>query len=457
MLLRYSVRNFKAIGESVELSLIASSEKIHLDHVARPKGRRNYRVLRTAAIYGANASGKSSLVHSMKFLQNLITSSKESDDREDVPFNKFFTQKEAISSKFEIEFFSSGEVFRYILEISGKTIHSEELYKYDSRFSEEFIFSRKFKAKKEESEFMFGKFMQDIDDEDDRRFVSFVARATPNERPFLKEARDKKIVQFKKAADWFFVNLVIISPGSSYRHLEMKILSDNKFREFYKSYVGAFDTGIEDISVEIKKALPEDIEQTSKDKPGFQVVLKRNGQRYSYFKNNDEINLMRLKTSRKASDGTLFDFSLFEESDGTNRLLDLLPIIYDGDGKNSSVFVVDEIDRSLHPLLAKRIIEDHSNKGADSQTQLIFSTHETQLLDLNLLRRDEVWFTEKDRNHNVKLYSLHDFQPRYDKDVKKDYLVGRFGAIPFLGTPSFITDMSEVLRSETLISEVVDG
>jgi len=121
-----------------------------------------------------------------------------------------------------------------------------------------------------------------------------------------------------------------------------------------------------------------------------------------------------------------------EESDGTLRIIDLIPWLFSG----NKVSLVDELDRSLHPALSYRLLELFLEKP--STTQLIVTTHESHLLTSDLLRRDEVWFVEKDREGASKLYSLEDFAPRKDKDIRKGYLQGRYGAIPVMGNVDFI-------------------
>jgi len=119
-----------------------------------------------------------------------------------------------------------------------------------------------------------------------------------------------------------------------------------------------------------------------------------------------------------------------EESDGTLRLLDLVPILRGGETQGK-VFIIDELDRSLHPLISYRLVERFLATGGTNQ--LVATTHASNLLDFDLLRRDEIWFIEKDRQGASHLYSLEEFTPRYDLDVEKGYLFGRFGAIPVFG------------------------
>ena len=140
----------------------------------------------------------------------------------------------------------------------------------------------------------------------------------------------------------------------------------------------------------------------------------------------------RLVAEHRDDSGQPVAFSLSDESDGTRRVLDLLPALYQAKG-GRRVFVIDEIDRSLHPLLAKKFLEFFLRLDSRERGQMILTTHEANLMDLELLRRDEIWFTEKNRASETSVYSLSDFNIRTDLKVAKGYLQGRFGAIPFLG------------------------
>jgi len=136
-----------------------------------------------------------------------------------------------------------------------------------------------------------------------------------------------------------------------------------------------------------------------------------------------------VQSAHKDQNEKVTPFGLSEESDGTRRLLSLIPALYHL--QNSiGVYFIDEIDRSLHPILVWKFLEFFLRAGG---RQIIFTTHESNLLDLDLLRRDEIWFAEKDDKAATHLYSLMDFKVRNDLEIRKHYLQGRFGAIPFLG------------------------
>ena len=159
--------------------------------------------------------------------------------------------------------------------------------------------------------------------------------------------------------------------------------------------------------------------------------------RYRVIKNeHQELELSKLMLKHHMGDSDEeVSLDIEEESDGTVRLMDLIPILTLGEGE-SRVFVIDELDRSLHPNLCYKLIELFLARPAPT-SQVIVTTHETNLLDLALLRRDAIWFVEKDQGGASHTYSLEEFTPRYDKDIQKGYLLGRFGAIPFVGKQQF--------------------
>jgi hypothetical protein len=146
----------------------------------------------------------------------------------------------------------------------------------------------------------------------------------------------------------------------------------------------------------------------------------------------DQINRRRIVALHDCGTEKAARLLLHEESDGSRRLLKLLPFLYRLT-RQAGVIVIDELERSMHPMLARKFIEFFLKAADNSESQLIFSTHESTLLDLDLMRRDGIWFTEKDQEGATHLYSLADFKVRKDLRIEKGYLEGRFGAIPFLG------------------------
>jgi AAA15 family ATPase/GTPase len=156
-----------------------------------------------------------------------------------------------------------------------------------------------------------------------------------------------------------------------------------------------------------------------------QELVVRNTGKHTY-------EILRIKAVHRHESQEEREFDFAEESDGTRRLLHLIPALYRMN-QWGGCYVIDEVERSMHPLLIHKFLEMFLNPCPGNQRQLIITTHESNLLDQDLVRRDEVWFVEKDRKGASNLYSLADFQPRKDLKLDKHYLQGRFGAIPMLG------------------------
>ena len=171
----------------------------------------------------------------------------------------------------------------------------------------------------------------------------------------------------------------------------------------------------------------------------FEENLKGKRNLIHFFKNDKEYIARRvgkefivnkIKTFNTDKSGDPVEFEPEEQSDGTRRMLDLIPAIQML-SNTASVFFIDEMDRSLHPSMTKELLRYFMSNA--SKGQLVFTTHESNLLDLEIFRQDEIWLSEKDKSGSTQMYPLSDFKPRYDLDIRKGYLAGRFGAIPFLG------------------------
>ncbi|HNB54896.1 MAG TPA: AAA family ATPase, partial [Anaerolineales bacterium] len=273
----------------------------------------------------------------------------------------------------------------------------------------------------------------------DEEFLEFVARGTRANQLFLTESIDREVAYFEEVYNWFD-NLVIIYPET--RHQMDLNINNEKTIEMVKylerAGTGVCGFGLQSISIETEfpQALIEDV--TKELKPNDQTILMNNtdGQRYLISRTpSGELVTEKFMLKHRmmdCNDEVLFDTQ--EESDGTIRLMDILPIVTTPDS-SPKVYLIDELDRSLHPNLCHQLIKDFleiQNNG-----QLIVTTHESNLLNLELLRRDEIWFVEKNKQGATAVYSLEEFTPRYDKDVQKGYLLGRFGAIPLMGKKSF--------------------
>ena len=185
------------------------------------------------------------------------------------------------------------------------------------------------------------------------------------------------------------------------------------------------------------------------EKQPKRLVIRNGNSRntFTFFKNeNNELKVLKLNTRRNLKNSNEFiSFEISDESDGTQRIMDFIPALVSLT-KSDKTYLIDEIDRSLHPELTQKLLEVFFNNTQNIESQLIVTTHESSLLDLNLLRRDEIWFVEKDLDGASNMYSLEQFKPRHDKEVRKSYLQGRFGAIPFVSNVENLGWLKELAK-----------
>ena len=245
---------------------------------------------------------------------------------------------------------------------------------------------------------------------------------------------------FSEVLDVFlwFQSIIIIFPTSQYSGLN-QMVEDEAVRELFSHLLKYFDTGIESVEskmgyVEFDKifdGIPrEEAEKLkiriSNDIQEEPVMFKVNNQMY-LLRKDMEGNIITTKMMQNhGNDRELFDY--LEESDGTKRLFDLIPLFYEHNG--NSVIFIDEIDRSLHTNLTRRFLELFYELTEGDTSQLIATTHDSNSLDLELVRQDEIWFVKRMEDHSSKIYSLNRFKERYDKVIDKEYLLGRYDAIP---------------------------
>ena len=180
------------------------------------------------------------------------------------------------------------------------------------------------------------------------------------------------------------------------------------------------------------KSIVSDLEkQVKKNEDNTVSVMLRSGKEIVIFKINDDDEIA-VKTIEFEHKNTSALFALSEESDGTRRLLDLIEVLLTSN--NEKIYVIDEIDRCLHPQLTYKLIKEYLKVSETSQRQLIVTTHEAHLLDFDLLRRDEIWFVDKDAQGHSSLYSLEAYNERFDKKIDKAYLEGRYGGVPIFSS-----------------------
>jgi AAA15 family ATPase/GTPase len=434
MLLSAKFENIYSFNEEARILFTASkSDQLPLQ-VSRAEKRDGLSVLRMGLIYGANASGKSNIVKCLAIIKAFALNG-WSNSR----YNYFkMTDKPQERSSIELEFKVDNQFFAYGIAFSKGGLLEEWLYKTGSR-KDTMIFERKRSGDKWENTIA-----KTYTKGEDGQFLKFLIDGTPTKGTFLSEyiKRNGKGMDPIKLAHKWFKNLNVIFPNTHRADFPFRIVNDAQFRTVMRELLNYFGTGISDLrrveskpeELGIPDEIRQDIEENLDGKGKEKGVVIHNESRFIYAEKDRAKNLKwyELKTiHRKDGNGSDYIFEMFEESDGTSRLFDFIPMLIDMRA-NDAVYVIDEVDRSLHPMLTLKLLEMfNSMLRSNSQMQLICTTHESNLLSTAPVRQDEVWFVEKDRKGESHLSSLCEYKPR--ENVQKGYLNGRYGAIPFFG------------------------
>lgn len=425
MLVEFTVGNYRSFRDPVTLSMtpakISSKDKrLDTDNIFDANERT--RLLKSAAVYGANASGKSNLVQAMSLMQDLVLSSfaeRRATTPIDVREYRLDTETVDQPSLFEVVFISLGKQYRYGFEVSRNRVESEWLFWVPTR-QEARLFVREGKEIKTSKRF--AKEAKGLQDKTrpDVLFLSVVAQFNG---PIAMEI-----------LEWF-ERLQVLSglDDAAGRWHSLQGFTNDAYRTEITDFVKHLDLGIEDIHVEDihveKIPLPETVQPSLFGyEPQVRIVISTLHQMYG--------------SGGKVIGTEKFDLDK-DESDGTKKLFSIAGLVLDA-LQDGGITIVDELDARLHPLITRALVRMfHDTETNRANAQLIFTTHDTNLLDKALLRRDQIWLTEKDRRGCSHLHSLVEYKVRNDASYEKDYLRGKYGAIPFINVVERIGEDSD--------------
>jgi len=395
MLVEFSVQNYRSFYERATFSMVASSIKEHPTHVAELSGQR---ILTTSVFYGANASGKSNLLKAFAFMKDMVlNSSKDTQAGEEIKVEPFLLNSRGADepTQMEVVFLTDDTLYRY-----GFTCSSKQVLK-------EWLFARSTKPKSRELRLF------ERDAEKDFKVHSR-----------FKEAKDS-MLEFLRENIW---NI------SSYMPVHTSVLIKNGLvpQDWISDILVKADLGIKKFQIterEVSSATLKNTPFLLRQDVNKLVSLIINTHHEYY---DAEANEFR---------AVIFDLAT-QESEGTKQFFSMAGLIYYTLNRGGILFI-DEIENSLHPLLCSIIIRlfqdaETNTKGA----QLVFTTHNTLLLNKGSFRRDEVWFAEKDSSCSTDLYSLVEYKldtgkARNDSSYGKDYIRGKYGALPFVDYEDF--------------------
>ncbi len=453
MLIRFNIKNFLSFseredGKSEEFSMIAGKVRSKKEHVYEDG---KIKLLKFAAVYGANAAGKSNLVKALDFMQRIIVSGLPEGHTDN--YCKVMIESKDKESYFELEILLNDKYYAYGFEVilNQSRFTSEWLVELTSDNKEKLIFSRdiikgiyefggevKIKGLIEK----LNVYAEDIQEDGSVLLLSIMNQ---NKKTLYQQFEQAAI--FQDIYKWIKNNLDINYPDRPISDYSYMAKTENV--EEICRIIAAFGTGITDfqmVEVPVEKVLGHlpktiqedllaDIEKKTVDmKADINVdelgIIMRSNRDFFILNIDKEENII-CRTIKFSHGKKNILFELSEESDGTVRLLDLLEVLLSGEGKT---YIIDELDRCLHPSLTYKFVDTFLKLAFQKNIQLIVTTHESRLLDFDLLRRDEIWFVNKRKSGESDIYSLEEYNARFDQKIDKAYLEGRYGGIPVFNT-----------------------
>lgn len=412
MIIEFSVENFRSFKDRVTFNMDSSSSKKFSQNLINLDGGNN--LLKSAVIYGANSAGKSNLIKAIDFMKGMVMNSHTFTVNSKIPFVVPFKLSKATQnkpSKFELIFLFGGKTYRYGFSCNSTKVFEEYLFEKSTK-KEKLVFSRDNTKK-----FKFG-----IDAEKQELYQS----QTIDNTLYISRATQLGYDKTKNIYDYFSENIIVnlnltnVNTSNCIDYTLDKIKDDSKFKDKILDILMKADFGgIENILITKQKVPVKKVTFSfSNVDPDFEST-----------DGFDDI-IYKVQTIHRTDDGIIVYFDLNDESEGTKKTLFILgPLL--NIMEEDKVLFIDELDSSLHPEITRMIVKLFNSKQNKSG-QLIFTTHDTTLLDNELFRKDQIYFCSKDQNHFTTLSSLLDYDIRQDIDFERAYLNGRIGGVPFI-------------------------
>lgn len=450
MLIRFFVENFLSFKDEVEFSMVAGRSRKHPDHVVKVG---DLRLLKTGVILGANATGKTNLIKALSFAQEFITTgSLKPEHLELTPFlldGSSATKPSRFLFEIQCGF---GQRFEYQFVVDSSRVHRESLYEILPASTRK-IFERETSPEGHTSVTVAPIGVVVTNKEEPFEFIP----KTGNRRLlFLTQYRrledrigERRIAFLAMIYDWFNSTLApIFTDSVPATGIPIGLTESGELQKRYIDILNRLDLGIDEIglrevtefdadlhlSAEFKEKVTQFTQQLDPHTDQRAVFYNYRRDSYVFADANSNFAEYKMATIHNVNDtDNKIWFDLSMESDGTRRLLKIVPALFGLLNDDAEpVFILDELDRSLHTQLSYKLMELFLENSGNRRSQLIVTTHDTSLLDLDLLRRDEIWFLEKDRQGVSSLFSLEEFELSRNMNIEQGYLGGRLGAIPIL-------------------------
>lgn len=410
MLLQFQCKNHRSIKDEITFSMLASSDDSHEEKLIKNLGEGNY-ISRCASLYGANGSGKTSIISAVLYMKQLVISSNSYQNESQMVR---LPHKLAVDlpTKYSIDFEKNGIVYQYSFEYDNKEILAESLY-YWPNGKKAMIFERTSKMVNNEPTFKFATEFKKIGENCRGRLKSF--------KLLLSVAFSETNIEYVANTFNFFQNDLVIlfsNEPNNWLHYSIDMLKkDMELRKIFLDFLHSIGSDILDLSLDTQiRTFSE------KELLNFPPELRP---AFSNQKIRSDILSLKYKD---------FEIDIKDESEGIKKLFAMVCPLIDII-RNNKVFFCDEIENSLHSSIVLEIIRRFFN-NEKSTAQLIFATHNTEILDLNIMRRDQIWFTELEKTERkTDLYSLSDIKNvRKDEAVQRGYIAGKYGAVPMINT-----------------------
>lgn len=430
MLISLQIENFRSFGAEQELSAVANQKHQNLTEHLVSLSDRGEAVLPILALYGANGAGKSNVVHALSWLWSHLTARPESSTR---ARHLFFDK--TTPTRLVLRFLAGQSVYEFGVSVLDQSFAEEWLVVVLPSGQERIVFERRTDPNGH-TVIEYGRALGKPTD----KLEALKVLGASAQEAFLarvwRDVDDDELPDCLREPHQWMKRLVIVQAGAPYVVLGSRLQEDPAFGDLVSELLRRLGTGVEKVSSEVKGRLssselsPLELEAFERFPTGG--AFARRGRDVLVKLNDSEFGTQTVLTTHMNAVGDVATLPFEAESDGTKRLAELVPALHDA--SSDCVFVVDELDRSLHAVLVKEFIREFLQRAKGHRSQLIFTTHETHALDQELLRRDEIWFVEK-KGSATELFSLDDFPVRTDLRLDRSYLLGRFGAIPNVTSP----------------------
>lgn len=421
MLVQFSVENYRSVKDVCELSMVASRYyKENEEENTFETGIADCpRLLKSVVIYGPNGAGKSTLLEAMKFVETFVlNSASKSQAGDEINVTPFRLSKNTRNepSNFEIIFIEDGVRYEYGLCVTKERVTEEWLFAYPNGVAQKW-FHRIYEAETATYAYKYSKYFEG------GRMRGGWQKQTRQNASYLSTAIQLNNEQLGPVYNWFFRRLATLRPDGLSSEFTAESCLDAEFKKNVINFISSADIPLSNIEVETLKYM--DLKFPDHIPTAFKEEITKSLKDKEYH----EVSFVRMDDT-----GEAVNFKLAEESQGTQGLFNFAGPWIDVIA-NDLVLFVDELDSSLHPLIVHHLVDILHKSG--SNAQIIFTTHDTTILSQKILRRDQVWLLKKNKFHASELYPLSDYKIRDGEAIEKGYLLGRYGAVPFIKDMNF--------------------